>query len=337
MKSVCSVSAKAATALSAAILLGSFALAQDVKQYQVRSFSAGPAWFVFDEDVDVGVHVLNPDDPKCHELGEIVLLFESRDQLKNEAQIRASALKGVENYAALCRSLGNEPSKQRNVVGLIAGEATPDTQGRVIGEARVLEGVVSSLTGQYELRIRHNAAADGGSDNGKRVAQATSAASGSIKIGPHREKFDAMLADSTALAPSPGAVSRLTNARNENLAGVWSGGTNDCVKERVIFLERDGRGSVEWWRAPNVQIGLVPWRTGSWELRDQTLIASFDYRVEYDRLRKKLRAGPIDETVQFELKEARETELRLAAIGGGFSPGRLFLGGAEKVFVGCSG
>lgn len=336
MTSISFASAKAATALSAAILLGSSALAQDVVQYEVRSFSAGPAWFVFNEDVDIGVHVLDPGDPKCHELGEIVLLFESKDQLTDDALIRASALKGMEHYAALCRSLGDGSSKQRNVVGVIAGEVKPDPRGRVIGEGRMLEGVVSSLTGQYELRVRHNAAADGSNGNHKTVAQAAQAASASVEIGPHRAKFDVMLSASSALASATDMLNQLTNGKNDNLIGVWSGGASDCAKERVIFVERDGLGAIEWWRAPDAKIGLLPWRTGNWELRDQTLIASFDHRVEYDRLRRRLRKGPIDETVQFEFKDANGTELRLAAVGGGFSPGRLFLGGAEKLFYRCN-
>jgi hypothetical protein len=107
--------------------------------------------------------------------------------------------------------------------------------------------------------------------------------------------------------------------------------------ERVIFFESNGIGTVEWWRSPNEKIGLLPWRTGKWELRDNTLIASFDHRVKYDQLRRKLREGAIDETVQFGLKDVSGSGLRLGAIGGGFSPGRLFLGGAEKSFIRCDG
>ena len=32
--------------------------------YEVRQFGGGPAWFVYDEPVDVALHVLKPGDPR---------------------------------------------------------------------------------------------------------------------------------------------------------------------------------------------------------------------------------------------------------------------------------
>lgn len=60
--------------------------------YEVRTFEGGPGWFVYDEAVDVALHVLHPAEPKCHEIGEIILLFKNRDQLRDDALIEAAAL-----------------------------------------------------------------------------------------------------------------------------------------------------------------------------------------------------------------------------------------------------
>ena len=92
-------------ATACSLALGSPAFAQST-EYEVRTFEGGPAWFVYDETVDVALHVLHPNDPKCHEVGEIILLFESRDQLRDDALIETAALTGMNHYAELCRYAG---------------------------------------------------------------------------------------------------------------------------------------------------------------------------------------------------------------------------------------
>ncbi len=309
------------------------------KPDSIRAFDAGPGWFIYDEPVDVALHVLNPAKPRCHEIGEVILLFETRDQLRDDKLIRQTALTGMNRYAELCQSLGAKPSRQQTIVGFLSGHAQTDGRGRIIGNSRLLEAMVSSLIGKYEVRIRHNAIAETKSIAMTSVTAAsknTPANGNAPAIGEHRKKYDAMLEASSAKAPAPGIVEGLTGGDRAKLTGVWSASPSDCVKERVILFEKNGVGLVEWWRAPNEKIGLLPWRTGKWELRDDTLIASFSRRVKYDRLRRKLRVGSVDETVQFNLKDVDGSGLRLAAIRGGFSPGRLFLGGEDKLFVRCN-
>ena len=323
-------------------------------EYEVRAFDDGPAWFVYDEPVEVALHVLNPDDPKCHEFGEIVLLFENRDQLRNDALIETAALTGMNHYAELCRSLGANPSNQRKVAGIIVGNGVPDAQGRVMGDARVLDAMVSSFTGAYQLRVRRNTVATaGGADDATAAiianrderlaaAQAEREAADQARqneraaeIAEIRATYDATLAESVANAQPSGLVGRLTGGDRVALTGVWSASQADCANERVILFERGGAGTVEWWRASNGDVGLLPWRTGRWELRDGTVIMSFNHRVEYDRFRRDLQSGAINETVQFDLKDVDGSELRFAATSGGFSPEALLLGGAEKLFIRC--
>ena len=323
-------------------------------EYEVRAFDGGPAWFVYDEPVDVALHVLKPDDPKCHEVGEIILLFENRDQLRDDALIESAALTGMTHYAELCRSLDANPSNQRKVAGIIVGNGVPDTQGRVMGDARVLDAMVSSFTGAYQLRVRRNTVATGGgedatagiiADRDARLAAAQAereaadrarADERAAQIAEIRATYDAALAESVANAQPAGLIGRVTGGDRAALTGVWSASQADCANERVILFERDGAGTVEWWRASNQDIGLLPWRTGRWELRDDTVIMSFNHRVEYDRFRQDLQSGAINETVQFDLKDVDGSELRLAATSGGFSPEALFLGGAEKLFARCA-
>jgi len=339
-----------------ALAMLSFATSEaTAADYEVRTFDGGPAWFVYDEPVDVALHVLNPGDPKCHELGEIVLLFENRDQLRDDALIETAALTGMNHYAELCRSLGANPSNQRKVAGIIVGNGAPDAQGRVMGDARVLDAMVSSFTGAYQLRIRRNTVAAGGADDAtaaiiadrdarlaaakaeREAADRARANERAAEIAEIRATYNAALAESVAQAQPAGLIGRVTGGDRAALTGVWSASQSDCVNERVILFERDGAGTVEWWRASSEDVGLLPWRTGRWELRDDTVVMSFNHRVEYDRFRQDLQSGAINETVQFDLKDVDGSELRLAATSGGFSPEALFLGGAEKLFVRCSG
>jgi|GEM_PF-2019771 len=332
----------------------SIANAAAAAEYEVRPFNGGSAWFVYDEPVDVALHVLNPGDPKCHEVGEIVLLFENRDQLRDDVLIETAALTGMTHYAELCRSLGANPSNQRKVAGIIVGDGATDAQGRVMGDARVLDAMVSSFTGAYQLRVRRNTVAAGGgaddanaaiiADRDERLAAAQAkreaadrarAKERAVEIAEIRATYSAALAESLAKAQPAGLIGRVTGGDRAALTGVWSASQSDCANERVILFERDGAGTVEWWRASHQHVGLLPWRTGRWELRDGTVIMSFDHRVEYDRFRHDLQSGAINETVQFDLKDVDGSELRLAATSGGFSPEALFLGGAEKLFVRC--
>ena len=332
--------------LAIVALLGTaHAATAQTSAYEVRQFDGGPAWFVFDETVDVALHVLRPDDPKCHEIGEIILLFEDPDQLRDSELVESAALRGMTHYAELCQSLGANPSNQRKVVGLIVGVGAPNAQGRVMGDARVLDAAVSSFTDSYQLRVRRNAvtARDATSaaiietrDQGLPREQAESAANDrTAQIAQLRASYDAALRESEANARAPGLVSRVTGGDRAALTGVWSGSQAECARERLILFELDGTGTVEWWRMSDETVGLLPWRTGRWELRDDTVIMSFNHSVEYDDFLRRLRDGATDETAQFELKGIDATELRLAATGGGNSSEALFLGGAEKLFVKC--
>jgi hypothetical protein len=121
------------------------------------------------------------------------------------------------------------------------------------------------------------------------------------------------------------------------LIGSWAASPPDCETE-WLALTGDGKmGAVEWWRTTDEATGPLPWRSGSWELRDGTIIMSFDHRVEYRRFTQTRIDEPIDETVQFDVRDAGEDELRLAATAGGISPEALLLGGEEKLFIRCNG
>ncbi|MBK1669796.1 hypothetical protein CKO28_17300 [Rhodovibrio sodomensis] len=317
--------------------------------YDVRVFEGGAGWFVYDEAVDVALHVLRPADPKCHEVGEIILLFDSRAQLRDPALIATAALTGMARYAELCRALGGTPSNQRKVVSVVAGEAEPDTRGRLIGEARILDAFVSSLTGVPRVAVRRNAANTG---NEKRDTVAifskeddkpsagerarNSAAQGrAAEIAEIRTTYDVALAESLAKAQSPALAGRLIGGDRARIAGVWAGSQAECANERLILFEANGTGKVEWWRTSNADIGLLPWRAGKWDLRRGTLVMSLDHRVEYDDFLGRLREAQVDETLQFELMDVTHSAIRLAATGGGLSPEALFLRGAEKLFVRC--
>lgn len=318
------------TSILAAGLVGP-ALAAD---YEVRTFDGGPGWLIYDEPVDVALRILHPAEPKCHEVTEMILLFETPDQLRDDVLIEEAALTGMNHYAALCRSLGVNPANQIKVSGIVVGPSEANAQGFVMGDARVLDAMVGSSAGKHQLRVSLNAVADGTAKTTPNTAQKPTD-NQAVRIAKIRMTYDAALKESEAKAGDPGLLGRLTGGKRAALTGVWSASQAECAKERVILFENSGTGTVEWWRASNEKVGLLPWRTGRWELRDGTVIMSFDHRVEYDDFLGRLRDGAIDETVQFELKSINGSELRLAATGGGISSEALFLGGARKLFIRC--
>lgn len=319
---------------AASILATGFSGPALAADYEVRNFEGGPGWFVYDEPVDVALRILHPVEPKCHEVTEMILLFETADQLRHDALIEEAALTGMNHYAALCRSLGVNPSNQLKVSGVVVGADEANAQGFVMGDARVLDAMVGSSTGKYQLRVSRNAVAGGTAAATPNTAHKP-ADDQAAQIAEIRTNYDTALKESEAKAGDPGLLGRLTGGQRAALTGVWSASQAECAKERVILFENSGTGTVEWWRASNEKVGLLPWRTGQWELRDGTIIMSFDHRVEYDDFLDQLRDGAIEETVQFELRNIDGSELRLAATGGGISSEALFFGGAEKLFVRC--
>ncbi|WP_299410364.1 hypothetical protein [uncultured Roseobacter sp.] len=127
------------------------------------------------------------------------------------------------------------------------------------------------------------------------------------------------------------------NADSDALIGNWAASQSDCGTEWLALTEEGDDRAVQWWRTTDEATGPLPWRSGSWELRDSTVIMSFDHRVEYRRFTQTRIDEPIDETVQFDVQDAGDDELRLAATAGGFSPEALLLGGEERVFIRCEG
>ena len=191
--------------------VGGIASAQ-TSDYELRRFDDGPGWLVFDEDVDIALQVMNPDDPKCHELGEIIILFGTTTQLGNAGLIETAALAGMERYGELCRAFGGAPSNQRRVSGIIVGSGEADARGRVMGEAKVLDGMVSSLAGSPEFRIRRIAAiseddADKPSTGAAYDAEPADSDRG-VDIAEVRATYSAALADSMAEAEPVGALAR---------------------------------------------------------------------------------------------------------------------------------
>lgn len=298
--------------------------------YDVSRFDDGPGWLVFDEDIDIALQVLKPDNPQCHEISEAVLLLDTPAALGDTERIEAAALAAMFRYAALCETLGGTPASYLRVSGLIVGVGEPDTRGRVLGAAKVVDARVSSMSGDYQVNLRRIAKVDELPTAPERTV------GDNVERPETTPDFAAALQDSMANAAPIGRLDRLTGGDRASLTGAWSGSRAECDTERLILFERDGAGTTEWWRASNDDVGLLPWRSGAWELRDGTLIMTFDYKVELSRLTGRLLSGPISETVQFDLQGVDGSELRLAATGGGFSPEALFLGGAEKLFVRCT-
>lgn len=251
-------------------------------EYDVRPFEAGSGWLVYEGPIDVALQILGPEDPECHEVGEIVLLFDRHDQLGNDALIESAAVAGIGHDVELFRELGGNASSRRSVAGLVVGVGAVDLHGRITGESRVSEAMVSSRAGETQLWVRRNdfAAADNGeveaiiAERDRSLASLQSldtAFDGSndddraAEIAAIRAVYDAALRISEANVAELESTMQLDGGEHSALVGGWSSSQEDCANERLILYERAGSGVVEWWRLSDQDIGLQPRRTGRWE------------------------------------------------------------------------
>ena len=78
--------------------------------HEVRTFPSGAAWYVYGGPVETVLYIADAAEPSCQGVGEIILIFEHRDQLLDEDLTRRAALAGMERYRALCADLGQPAS-----------------------------------------------------------------------------------------------------------------------------------------------------------------------------------------------------------------------------------
>jgi len=340
------------TVLALVLWSGGPSLAQ---AYETREFAGGARWFVFAGEVPSAIYVPPNTAPQCHELGEILMAFTDRDQLLDERLIENAAAAGMEAYRGLCQSLGGRASSARRVIGYLPSEAEPDDQGRIATGHQVLNGNVTSMgaaAGTYRFMPRRNRMADA-ARNSEREAQAAALRAErereaaqrteerqraqeehEAEIAALRENMDKHLAESLGLAGPAGLFDRLAGGDAASLTGTWSASQADCAKEKVIFFDQDGRGVVEWWRSHD-RYGFLPWLSGHWELRQDTLVLGFQRKVEWSFLAGEVEDKAINETMQLVLADVDGDDLRLATPGER-APGLVLLGAPEKLFVRCA-
>jgi len=326
--------------------------------YEVRKFEE-TQWFVFDGTLDHGLFVNSADTPQCHEIGEIFLFLENKDQALDNDLLQTASREALGHYKETCQSLGQRASDARKVIAFLPSETEPDNRGRVPLSVIALEALITpigSTDGQPRLEIRRNNVAQGialekrdedlaaqrkererkaAEDRAQWEAESPDKqAKKDAEIAEARAKYQPRLAASLQSAQSAGWLDWLTSGDKANLTGAWSGSQAQCSQEVVIFIDRDGKGVVEWWRTQGAY-GMLPWRSGTWELRDGTLIMALDHKVEKSFINSSLEDKDINETTQLNLMKVTKDELRLS-VPGTISDGLSVLGAGEKLFVLCS-
>ncbi len=131
-------------------------------EYEERRFPGGSAWYVFDGPIEAAIYGAKPDAPQCHDFGEIVLFFESEEQLLDAEFVKQSALSAMSHYRALCAQLAQRGSNQRNVIGVLKDGPAPSDAGRFPIRDQPLTGYVTNLgrtDGGYDFIVRKNAVA----------------------------------------------------------------------------------------------------------------------------------------------------------------------------------
>lgn len=148
-----------------------------------------------------------------------------------------------------------------------------------------------------------------------------------------RAKLDRRLAAVQSLAGPALTFKTKAKHKGDSLIGVWSGSQEDCRKEKVIFFDFQARKSVEWWRSVDA-VGLMPWRSGEWEVREDRVLLKFQRKAEWLPETGSFEEEPFEMDLQLVLAAIAEEQLTLATPEEDDSD-FLLLGAPEKRFVRC--
>ncbi len=315
--------------------------------YEVRKFNQGQ-WFIYGGDVKTALLVSGMSEPQCYQIADILILLNNRAQALDTELLQNAARQGLSHYNAYCAAKNQQPSKARSVVAFVASDITPDSFGRVTGNDALVSGRITTTgnpsDGILEIRANKVAAAQS-ANSGQSTAiadiQRQSAEDGKLKTAKDQASIDAIRArftpqfeQSKASAKSAGFFAALTGGDRAKLTGAWSGSAAQCSQDVLLLIDNDGKGKVEWWREFK-SYGLLPWRSGSWELKSGSVTMTFNHRTEFTFVNG-FEDTAMNETVQLDLENISSDELRLAAPGPN-SPALKLLGADEKLFKRCLG
>lgn len=153
------------------------------------------------------------------------------------------------------------------------------------------------------------------------------------EVAKLRAKLDRRLAAIQSLA-GPGLTFGAAPARkSDSLIGVWSASQEACRQEKVIFFDFQARKSVEWWRSVEA-VGLMPWRSGQWEIEDGRVLLTFQREARWLPESGTFEEETFEDRMQLVLTEATGEQLILATPEDDASD-FLLLGAPEKLFVRC--
>ena len=315
-------------------------------EYEVRKFDQGQ-WFIYKGDVNTALLVQTTNEPQCYQIADVLILLETREQALDQELLQIAAREGLANYHAFCAGKNQQASKARSIVAFVAKDVVADSFGRVIGENALVSGRIatnaSPENGVLEIRVNRVAAGQSDSDGQqssvvadlRRKAdeeRAAKAAEDQARVDAIRVRFEPRYNESRGAAKSAGFFAGLTGGDRAKLTGAWSASAAQCEQDVLLLIDNGGQGRVEWWREFR-SYGLLPWRSGSWDLQSGTVTMVFDHRTEFTFI-KGFEDASMNETVQIDLKSVSSGELRLASPGPN-SPALKLLGADEKLFRRC--
>ena len=161
----------------------------------------------------------------------------------------------------------------------------------------------------------------------------TASEEGADDLAELRAKLDRRLAAIQSLAGPALTFGSASERQSDKLIGVWSASQEACREEKVIFFDFHARKSVEWWRSAEA-VGLMPWRSGQWDLQEDRVLLKFQRKAEWLPETGTFEEEAFDRTMQLEIADATAEQLTLA------TPKEdetdfLLLGAPAKSFVRC--
>lgn len=113
----------------------------------------------------------------------------------------------------------------------------------------------------------------------RKESAATQTTQREASLADIREIYDPMLETQMTAAEPVGFLGRMIGGPSAKMIGAWSGSSAECASNRLLFFEdANARPTVAWWTQPLSLKGggLIPSLTGQWEIREKTLVMSFD-------------------------------------------------------------
>ena len=310
-------------------------------EYEIQRLNQGQL-FIYDDEVKTALLVNSMSEPQCYQIGDIIILLSDSSQASDLELLQKTARAGFANYLAYCADKSQQGSKVRNVVALVVDGSIPNdfniaTHSNILMFGRITttglpsDGVLEILSNKTIITKNKNSAG-AKIQNKFNEEHKLKLANKKMEVDTIRARFALKYEQSRISSKPTSFLGGIFSSDSTKLSGAWSTSKSQCDHDVLILKDNDGFNIIEWWRDTR-NYGLLPWRSGSWNLKNDFLTMTFNHRVEFTFMNG-FEDTLMDETVQLVLKSISSDELHLASSEPNSKAVKL-LNADEKLFIRC--